>query len=70
MPNNNINESVWKTLIDCETFLKSIPCSHRPHLTRGKTVTALKTSCLVYYTMEASDQPTQPKTSFELIAIC
>ncbi|MBO2720170.1 hypothetical protein GTP09_15325 [Lactiplantibacillus plantarum] len=43
MPNSNINESVWKTLIDCETFLKIIPCSHGPHLTREKTATALKT---------------------------
>lgn len=41
--NSNINESVWKTLIDCETFLKIIPCSHGPHLAREKTATALKT---------------------------
>ncbi|MYU72005.1 hypothetical protein FYM75_09760 [Lactobacillus salivarius] len=39
-----------KTLIDCETFLKIIPCSHGPHLTREKTAIALKTSCLIYYT--------------------
>jgi hypothetical protein len=48
--NSNINESVWKTLIDCETFLKIIPCSHGPHLAREKTATALKTSCLIHYT--------------------
>jgi hypothetical protein len=42
VPNSNINESVWKTLIDCETFLKIIPCSHGPHLAREKTATALK----------------------------
>lgn len=48
--NSNINESVWKTLIDCETFLKIIPCSHGPHLTREKTATALKTSCSIHYT--------------------
>ena len=41
--NSNINESVWKTLIDCETFLKIIPCSHGPQLAREKTATALKT---------------------------
>jgi hypothetical protein len=44
--NSNINESVWKTLIDCETFLKIIPCSHGPHLAREKTATALKTFLL------------------------
>jgi hypothetical protein len=48
--NSNINESVWKTLIDCETFLKILPCSHGPHLAREKTATALKTSCLIHYT--------------------
>jgi hypothetical protein len=36
--NSNINESVWKTLIDCETFLKIIPCSHGPHLAREKVL--------------------------------
>jgi hypothetical protein len=46
VPNSNINESVWKTLIDCETFLKIIPCSHGPHLAREKTATALKTKGL------------------------
>ncbi|TBX36472.1 hypothetical protein EUZ87_16135 [Lactiplantibacillus paraplantarum] len=50
MPNSNINESVWKTLIDCATFLKIIPCSHGPHLTREKTATALKTFCSIHYT--------------------
>ena len=53
--NSNINESVWKTLIDCETFLKIIPCSHGPHLAREKTATALKTSYLIYYTRKLSD---------------
>ena len=52
--NSNINESVWKTLIDCETFLKIIPCSHGPHLAREKTATALKNSCLIHYTVELS----------------
>ncbi|GAK48241.1 hypothetical protein LOSG293_220280 [Secundilactobacillus oryzae JCM 18671] len=52
--NSNINERVWKTLIDCETFLKIIPCSHGPHLAREKTATALKTSCVIYYTGELS----------------
>jgi hypothetical protein len=46
VPNSNINESVWKTLIDCETFLKIIPCSHGPHLTREKTATALKNASI------------------------
>ena len=54
VPNSNINESVWKTLIDCETFLKIIPCSHGPHLAREKTATALKTSCVIHYTGELS----------------
>nr|CCC15442.1 putative uncharacterized protein [Lactiplantibacillus pentosus IG1] len=55
--NSNINESVWKTLIDCETFLKIIPCSHGPHLAREKTATALKTSCLIYYTETLTRKP-------------
>ncbi|RHF32637.1 hypothetical protein DW689_09370 [Ligilactobacillus salivarius] len=50
MPKSNINESVWKTLIDCETSLKIIPCSHGPHLTREKTAIALKSSCSIHYT--------------------
>jgi len=54
VPNSNINESVWKTFIDCETFLKIIPCSHGPHLAREKTSTALKNSCLIHYTVELS----------------
>ncbi|TAR81930.1 hypothetical protein BV249_14970, partial [Lactiplantibacillus plantarum] len=52
VPNSNINESVWKTLIDCATFLKIIPCSHGPHLTREKTATALKNfRVLIYLTL-------------------
>jgi hypothetical protein len=47
--NSNLNESVWKMLIDCETFLKIIPCSYRPHLAKEKTATALKTFCLIPY---------------------
>ncbi|MCT3578956.1 hypothetical protein EFS16_08715, partial [Levilactobacillus brevis] len=42
-------------LIDCETFLKIIPCSHGPHLAREKTATALKTSYLIYYTRKLRD---------------
>ncbi|MCT4451974.1 hypothetical protein EFS34_08300, partial [Lactiplantibacillus plantarum] len=42
------------TLIDCETFLKIIPCSHGPHLAREKTATALKPSCVIYYAGELS----------------
>ncbi|RWZ04639.1 hypothetical protein EQG51_16625 [Lactiplantibacillus plantarum] len=64
MPNSNINESAWKTLIGCETFLKIIPCSHGPHLTREKTATALKTSCLVYYTEEIDTKKDKRKINF------
>ena len=41
---NKLYKKLW--LIDCETFLKIIPCSHGPHLTREKTATALKASAL------------------------
>ncbi|ART99266.1 hypothetical protein CCE30_10420 [Lactobacillus gasseri] len=62
MPNSNINESVWKTtLIDCETFLKIIPCSHGPHLAREKTATTLKTSCEVYYTKKLATTSSRSK---------